>query len=286
MGAADGMNVLVTGRGTSGSWQIRGVQLGEAIGAKVKPNASGIVGYDACVIVKRALPDLLHRVRAARVPVVWDIVDAWPQPLGNEWTRVQCMDWLRSMVSVIRPAALVAATKTMAEDCEELELPVLWLPHHARPGQKVNPIRERVQTVGYEGGVRYLGKWHAVLDEECAKRGWRFVTNPPRLADVDIVVALRDCSGYAAWRWKSNVKLANAHGAGTPIICQRAAGYTEMQTGREVWADSLEEVCAGLDALRDVGTRRLVQGDFLPNAFPIEAAAEKYKAWLESLWKS
>ena len=48
------MNLLVTGSGKSGSWQIRGVELGRAIGATVLANAIDIGPFDVALVVKRS----------------------------------------------------------------------------------------------------------------------------------------------------------------------------------------------------------------------------------------
>lgn len=273
------MRVLFTGRGNGGSWKIRGEQLGNAVGATVKPNAIKLKA-DLCVIVKRDVP------RDRSVPVVFDVVDSWPQPHGNEWAYPQCMQWLRGQIAAIRPIGIVAATGVMADDCAEFGVPVLRLPHHARPGQAINSIRDRVKVVGYEGGVRYLGKWQAVLEKECTKRGWRFVTNPPQLADLDIVVALRQATGYAARNWKSNVKAANAQATGTPFICQRSSGYVETSTGGECLADTEAELTAALDILTDIQARRTAHEMLRTGTITLESVAATYRSWLESLWKS
>lgn len=275
------MHVLMTGRGTSGSWQIRGVQLGAAIGAEVVPNAIDVARFDLAALVKRPTTDLLQRLRAAGVPIVWDIVDAWPQPQGNDWDRKRCMDWLEEMVTMIRPAGIVAATQAMADDCAGFGVPVLTLPHHARPGLRRNPIRP-IKVVGYEGGEQYIGTWRAAIEEECALRGWSFVVNPSELADVDIVLALRDSNGYAPRHWKSNVKLANAQGSGTPVICGREAGYLETQSGAEHWADTPEELSAALDALTLTQDRREASERLRAAAPSIDSVAVTYLEWFRS----
>ena len=275
------MHVLITGRGTSGSWQIRGNQLGCAIGADVRPLALDVAPYDLAVLVKRPDADLLERLRRAGTPIVWDLVDAWPQPAGNDWDEKRCRSWLEETVARIRPAGIVAATEQMARDCERFRVPVLWLPHHARPGLRMNPIRP-VKVVGYEGGEQYLGRWRADLEAECARRGWTFVVNPQEVAELDIVVALRDCAGYAPRHWKSNVKLANAQGSGTPVICNREAGYLEMRCGAEQWADTPEELAEALDALTCSQTR-LAAARRLKDAAPsLESIATRYLEWLRS----
>lgn len=281
------MNVIVTGRGTSGSWQIRGVQLGAAIGATVLPRAIDVDPFDVVVIVKRPAPDLVVRLRQARVPLIWDVVDAWPQPDGNNLGREECMAWLRQQVQQIRPTAIVAATRAMAADCYEFGVPVLALHHHARPGLDQNPVREHVAMVGYEGGEDYIARWRKAIEGECKRRRWKFVVNPKRLADVDIVLGLRDASGYAPRHWKSNVKLANAQGSGTPFIGCREAGYLETAIGScEKWAETPEELARAFDALTPVGERRRAAQWMLSVAPTLDQMAARYREWLEHVCKT
>lgn len=275
------MHVLMTGRGTSGSWQIRGLQLGQEMGAAVIPNALDVASYDVAVLVKRPTAELLQRFRRAGTKVIWDVVDAWPQPAGNEWNKRRCLDWLEEQIIMIRPAGIVAATKAMAEDCERFGLPVLALPHHARPGLRVNPIRP-IKVVGYEGGEQYIARWRPVIEAGCARRGWQFVTQPAELADVDVVLALRDSSGYAPRNWKSNVKLANAQGSGTPVICGREAGYLETASGAERWADTPEELSAAFDSLEPTAERLKASHQMKEAAPGIDSIAATYVAWLQS----
>ncbi len=272
----------MTGTGRSGSWQIRGQQLGAAIGAMVLANAWQCTGVDLAVVVKRPPKKTLSALHKAGVPVIWDIVDAWPQPVGNAWDRGACMSWLTEQVKSIRPSAIVAATQAMAMDCKDFGIPVLALPHHARPAMPINPIRQEVRMVGYEGGG-YLGNWAPFLEEECASRGWRFAVNPPALADVDIVVAVRETQGYAPRNWKSNVKLANAQGSSTPCILNREAGYIETETGGEFWADSQDEMRDGLSHLALHKARHDAAGKLHAGAPQIESVAETYAAWLRAL---
>jgi hypothetical protein len=260
------MHVLMTGRGTGGSWQIRGVQLGGEMGAAILPNALDVAPYDVAVLVKRPT----------------DVVDAWPQPAGNEWNRKRCLDWLEEQIIMIRPSGIVAATKAMAADCERFGVPVLALPHHARPGLKLNPIRPVVRVVGYEGGEQYIARWRPVIEAECLRRGWRFVMQPAELAEVDIVLALRDSEGYAPRNWKSNVKLANAQGSGTPVICNREAGYLETASGAERWADTPEELAAAFDELEPTNVRREASEVLRKAAPSLDSVAATYVEWLRS----
>lgn len=275
------MHVLITGRGTSGSWKIRGEQLGNVLGAAVIPNAIDVALYELAVLVKRPTTDLLQRLHRADVPVIWDVVDAWPQPGGNAWDRARCMEWLADQVKAIRPAGIVAATRAMARDCEGFGMPVLALPHHARPGLRQNPIRP-LKVLGYEGGEQYLGRWLPIIRRQCAARGLQFVINPAEVADVDILLALRDCDGYAPQNWKSNVKLANAQGSGTPVICNREAGYVETASGAERWADDEEELAQAIEALTPTAARRTAAQALRAAAPEIDSVAATYIAWLRS----
>ena len=277
------MKILVTGSGSSGSWQIRAVQLGAAIGATVEPRCADPRGYGLAVVVKRPPRDLISRLHRYGAPIVYDVVDAWPQPHGNEWSEEQCKSWLAGQVASIRPVAIVAATQAMAKDCEVFGLPVLALPHHARPGLAVNPIRERVTKVAYDGGENYITAWRPVVERACAERGWSFVVNPTSLAEADIVLALRDQQGYAPQHWKSNVKLANAQGAGTPVICSPEAGYFECASGGEYWAASVGGLHQAMDSLASQAERRRVSALLRAKAPTLDDVAAVYRKWLGGL---
>lgn len=270
----------MTGSGKSASWQIRGEQLGEALGAHRAPLAASLPldVYDITVLVKRPTAAILGKPRA--IPVVWDVLDAWPQPRGNEWDQKACLSWLRAELGQVRPDAAIGATQMMARDLRRFGVEATCVPHHARPGQRVNPIRAQVAVVGYEGGPNYLGRWGPIVERECARRGWRFVVNGFELAEVDIVLALRDCTGYAPRSWKSNVKLANAQGSGTPCVLAREAGYIETRSGGERWADSEEELAQAFDELTPAEARREAQSLLLTGAPRLEDVAKEYADWL------
>jgi hypothetical protein len=162
-------------------------------------------------------------------------------------------------------------------------LPGLVLPHHHRIGIGSTPIRGQVSRVGYEGAPAYLGHWRPILEAECAKRGWLFVVNPSSLADLDIVVAFRDGSGYVGRNWKSAVKLANAHASGTPFVGQQESGYLEQATGAEYWAEARGQLSMSFDWLEDQGAREAISDRFRQKAFPVEHAAAKLKEFLSAL---
>ena len=282
------LNFLFTGSGKSGSWKIRGEQLGAAVGATALPMAVDVDAFDLVVVVKRVPPELLLRLHTAGVKFVWDIVDAWPQPNGNAWSREEARAWLRQELARVRPFAVVAATRAMAQDVQELApaTPVIALPHHARPGIEPNPLREAVGVVGYEGGEAYIAGWRKEVERECSARGWRFVVNPSSLSQLDIVLALRDADGYAPRNWKSNVKLANAQASGTPFIGVAERGYTETAlVGCERFVSSPRELSVALDALRPLAERKRVSGWMRSVAPLLPSVAHEYKQWLAECTK-
>lgn len=277
------MRVMITGTGKSGSWLIRGEQLGRAIGASVVPNAGNISGHDVVVLVKRPPEHTIEAAHQSTAKIVWDVVDAWPQPIGNLWDDVACKSWLDHQLRKIRPHAVVAATRKMAEDVMAMGVPAIALPHHARPNMCKAIIRPSIKRVGYEGSSRHLGIWMPRIQSWCGGHGVEFVHNPDELWSLDVIVALREHHGYAPRKWKSNVKLANAQAVGLPIICNREAGYIETTTGGVLWADDLPEFERAMNQLRDQEARRLISNQLLADVISIERVASDYKAWLESL---
>ncbi len=276
-----GMRVLVTGNGKSGSYKVRAEQLGIAIGATVSAQPASVKGFDALVLVKRPQNPALHMALRDGVPVIYDIVDAWQQQLQDDCGRPRAMRWLEQQIAIVRPAGIVAATEAMASDVREVfGGPVLALPHHARPGQAVNPVREQVATIGYEGAERYLGWWRPFLEDEAGRRGWTFRLNPPQLADLDIVVAVREDIGYPTKHWKSNVKLANAQATGTPIVCNPERGYQETAGGHCAYANDAYEMAIALDDLTPHAARVKYAEALRANVPTLDYVAARYKEWL------
>jgi hypothetical protein len=280
------MNIVVTGRGKAGSWLIRGEQLGRAAGADVMPMAIDVARYDVVVLVKGARGDLVNRIHAGGAALVWDIVDAWPQPEGNLWGRAECLSWLREQIRILRPQAVIAATRRQADDVAEVcgkSLPVRAIHHHFRPGLKRTEIRERIGVVAYEGSLRHLGVWRERLERVCRLRGADVVINPASLTDADVVVALREADGYAARNWKSNVKLANAQGSGTPVICVPESGYLETAgTAFPLWAETDLDLLQALDHLAPRETRQAYSDALFANRIKLATVAREYREFLEA----
>lgn len=266
-----------------GSWQMRGVQLGAALGARVTtmPSDDDWRWADIVVLVKRAGAAFAALAHRFDVPIVWDAVDFWRQPAENGVSPDQAVALARGAMDSIKPALVIGATQAMAD-----AIGGVYLPHHSWAGLVPTPPRETVKVVGYQGGVVYLGRWKAVLEQECARRDWTFVINPTDLSAVDILVAFRDgmWDGWICEEWKSGVKVVNAVAAGRPIITQSTAAMREIGaagttvSGPELWS-------VGLDHWSDYGHRveAYERAQSLAPAYQIEQIAAQYRLVLESV---
>lgn len=276
-------SVVVTGCANSGSWSIRGQQLGGAIGATVAPLAdlSTLRSGDLIVVAKRFGGNLLDRVRASGKPWVLDFVDGWPQPRGNAWSEEQARPWLQQRLRDLNPFAVVFATGQMLRD-SDWEGPTLVLPHHAWPKYARASWSDKVHRVGYEGQPGFLGRWRTILNEECAKRGWEFVENGD-LSTCQIGVALRDVSGYPPGAWKANTKLANIQALGLPALVSPEQGYRDFGSSGQIEISEDDDVGVAFDRLADPRIRAEM-GEAAFTATPrLATIAERYRTWLASL---
>ena len=142
-----------------------------------------------------------------------------------------------------------------------------------------------MQTIGYEGSPAYLGKWQKLLLNECRDRGWNLYVNQGKHSDFDICVAFRDVqfNGYAQRHWKSNVKLSNCHGSGTPFIGQSESGYLETSTGMEQWVDDPRELRDALDRLTSQHYREEVSRAFIEQPITVQQSAAELQRFIESI---
>lgn len=278
--------ILFTGKGTSGSWQIRGQQVGTALGATLKPFASqdDCNAADLIVLVKRGTPALLQYIRRSKRPWVWDLVDFYPQPECYHWDRERSIRWVRQQIGDWNPTAVIWPNQRMRDDCDDGR-PGAVIYHHHRPGIQPNDIRDEVRVVAYEGSPKFLGKWGKRLIRECDVRGWDFYINHGKHHQWDICVAFRDApyNGYAQRHWKSNVKLANCQGSGTPFIGHGEDGYTETATGGEFWCDHPKALSGLLDQLSCVDVRRRARAALMQRQFTLEDAVGEYRDVFDGL---
>ncbi len=280
------MKILFTGNGTSGSWKIRGEQLGTACDGIIKPKATrqDLKQADVIVVVKRISDQLLNDIRSSGKPWVYDLVDFYPQPECTAWTKEKSIDWVKTRLKILHPNAIIWPNTCMMRDCANgMKGTVIY--HHHRQKISTNPIREHIKLIGYEGSREYIGEWLGPILKECIRRGWQFRINTMELAEMDIVLAIRDkhVNGYAQRHWKSNVKLANAHGSGTPFIGPLEQGYLETSVGMEFWADHVEDLPRCFDKLENSSIRRNIRDNFLANRITVEMCAEQLNGFINAM---
>lgn len=274
------MKVLIVGNG-KGSWQMRGVQIGAAIGARVTsyPTRDDWAWADVAVLVKRAALTFAPLAHAAGVPVVWDAIDFWRQPADHSLGRVGAVDLLERTIRAIRPALTIGATRAMADACGGA-----YLPHHSWDGLVPTPARERVQVVAYEGNPVYLELWTNRIAKACERRGWTFVLNPPDLRAADLIVSFRHgvWDGFLSREWKSGVKVVNAIAAARPFLGQDSAARRELNPPGSRVEQDFPDLDAAFDTWESFEARSAVVTicEGLAPQYRLEAVAADYQALL------
>ncbi len=277
------MNVLLVGGSKAGSWSMRGLQLGAAIGARVtsSPSAADFGWSDVVVLVKRAGEAFASQAHAAQRPIVWDALDFWRQPADHGLTASQATTLLHARIRALKPALTIGATEAMAQACDGV-----YLSHHAHVGLIPTPARAVVSTVGYEGNPVYLGKWGSAIHAACRARGWAFVINPPDLGAMDLLVAFREdpWDGWICREWKSGVKVVNAIAAGRPIVTQASAAVRELSPSSSVLATT-DAVAGAFDDWSALGVRERTVQDCAERApeGTLSAIADRYRQILQSV---
>lgn len=280
------VNVLLVGGG-QGSWTMRGLQLGQAIGGRptTTPTRADWDWADLVVLVKRHGARFAGEARATGKPVVWDAVDCWAQPSQNGYSDRQALDLLAGQVKAIRPALAVGATGAQAAAFASLGVPSVCLPHHSWDGLEPAPPADDVRAVAYQGNPAYLGRWEPALRGLCEARGWRLLVNPPDLRAADIVVALRDgiWDGWMPREWKSGVKVANALAAGRPVLTQSTAAYSEIRSPGDV-VESEGQLRDALDAWTPHGRRAEAyeRARGMAQAYTLSTVADAYRRILDA----
>lgn len=256
------------------------MQLGSAVGAFVHANLRNLPEHKLIVYVKRMNQATVENLHALKRPIVWDILDSWPQPAGNLWPRSQAVLWLQAEIKRVQPSAMVFPTQQMLKD-SEWRGPSLVLPHHA--WEKYSPMDNvGIVRVAYEGAEHYLGVWRERIAMQCKVRGWQFTTKTP-LDGASIGIAVREQNGYPARYWKSNVKLANIQACGIPAICSPEQGYREFSSGAELWVESINELRDAFDLLTDEQQRKQRGALMHKSRISLSNVATRYRKWLNEL---
>lgn len=271
------MNVLFVGSGSGGSWQIRGVQIGAALCARVtsRPSPDDWQWADLVVLVKHAAEQFGEEAAASGARIIWDVLDWWKQPDDNQSAISDVMQDVRAMQKRHVIHKLIGATQAMAD-----EIDGVYIPHHSREGMVPTPIRDRIEVIAYEGTPKYLGPWKQILEQTADMIGAAFVVNPKRLSDADVVVAFRGgkWDGPICRRWKSGVKLVNAIAIGRPVIAQRSEAFFETSPCGAIVTEPAElmgmvQLFASAQSRRDV----LERSRELAPDFTLETTVLRYR---------
>lgn len=283
------MKVVFAGHESKGAWILRAKQIAPKLNAVLDPNFTSSK-CDLIVLIKIPTPKILEKIICSGVPVIWDIQDCWSQTDKNNmsiWSREQILDYFRILLEKIKPIHVISASSKMKDDIKSLGFNSTVIHHHHRKTIQINPIREKLQVVGIEGSKFQFGDWIGKLDNLVKNLGLQFKvnleTNKDKLSLFDVVINVRAFDGYINTYWKSNIKLANSHGSGTPAICNRQQSYFDTESGQERWADSEEEIASCINELRNYETRLKIHQAFLENKISLEQVIEDYKKLFDNI---
>jgi len=288
------MRVLFASARDTGAYQIRAKQIAATRPDEWRAQTSldGAEDADLIVIVKWLGGDWPMKLLQLGKPIVLDPLDFWSQPndsllyddeLGAE-VLFRC--YVEQMPT---PAGIIFATEAMQAALGHVfPVPSAHIYHHYRPGIARNPIRPFARTIVYEGEPRFIGEWAAPLTQICNARDMKFLVNPAGgLAEGDIAVAVRS----RAWRggletnFKSNVKLANCYGSGTPCIVWPEAAVLETCVPEVRLFRNLPALAGHLEDLMDHETRKRTSEALLAAAAPfsVDAIAKQYELFFDAV---
>ena len=284
------VSVCFTSRSSAGAWQIRGQQISSARANWVainNPTEDDIRRTDLVCIVKKPTRSTVEFARRFGKPIVFDIVDSWAQP--GDGLRCRTLSDARNLFAAawgeLAADAYIFPTRQMQVDLGDLVPFGATIYHHFRPNISLNPVRDTVRLVGYEG-ADYLGEWRERIEAACADRGLRFVMNPDDYQQLDLVFFARGGAhgGFLSHRYKSNVKLANAMGSGTPALAHYSEiSIHETDSGDVMFfTDAKGSLERQLDRLiRDHSRRLAIQRGFLQAAsnFSLVRIANDFEAF-------
>ena len=288
------VSVLFTSKSSAGSWQIRGQQIScmrsnwKAIN---KPTESDVAKCDILCVVKKPDLNIIDLARKMGKIIVYDIVDSWAQPDdGQKYTNKElARDFFARAWEQINADAYIFPTRRMQDDLGLLVKKSITIYHHHWPQIGLNPLRQKVRTLGYEG-ADYLGEWFPIIENICKMNDIEFVMNPTNYNDLDLVVLVRGGvhGNFLSRNYKSNVKLANAYASGTPALVH----YDEMSAhdtdnGDVLFfsnsADSFERQLNRL--IHDLTLRQKIHENFLDfsKQYAISHIANQYESFFQLL---
>lgn len=271
-----------------GSYEMRGRQMAAMRDEWSSEWADGCYPVDIFLMVKKQD----SRARGGR-RVVLDIVDPWPQKPHNAERGAVIKDarmavrWFvghfRRMQRVVPIHSYIFPNKRLRKALKKHVPHSRTIYHHYHPTIPVNPIREEMRVVGYWGNKDFLGEWLEKISVVCKKMKLQFVVNPDNIGDVDVMVAARGgvYNNFMNRSYKSNVKLANCYGSGTPCVMNPEEAYIETANSEVLFFTTERELAEGLEELRPVKTRRRVHEAHIlsSNEYSVENIAKQYEEY-------
>lgn len=268
------MRVLFCGGSPkSGSWQMRGEQIARAgrWNAHGNPRDIDIADADIVVIVKKAESQLIDRIHAAKKPLVYDMLDFWPQKDNQPKDLADGMLLAKKQIAKFRPHAIITANKCMANDLRGCAEHVQHIYHHYRT--EARPIKGG-NVIYYDGYLGHLGKWGAAMEYAAKQHGYSFAVGQPR-DDAAALFSARD--NVLSMRWKSNVKAANSHGYCIPLITRPENGVVETHP-HAIFYDSVDDLDTCILKIADCpvdATQR--------HKYSLQACVESYREFFKCL---
>jgi len=286
--------VLFVGKSRkAGSWAMRGEQIASMRShwsSSFAASPADLLKCDIVCFVKHVDRSVYSLARKMKKICVYDVIDSWPQPDAYSLyqNRSQAVLFFTQKWKIYNWDAMIFANRHMHFHLGHLAPESIAIYHHYRPGIQINPIRQVVKRIGYEGNENYLGLWKTRLEQICREKKWEWVVNPRQLADLDIGIAVREGQhdGFLANAYKSNVKLANLYGSGTPCILGSAeVSYHETDCGTVPFFATEKDLRERLSDLESYDKRIALQNDFLKvrQSFSLESIAEIYEAFFAQL---
>lgn len=291
---ASPIRVCFTGRNRAGSWEVRGKQIAstrENWYANQEVDVDQIDDFDLFCFVKKPIPKLIEKIRARKKPVVFDVIDSWAQPTDNDKVtnaaEAQAL-FAEKWSELPRFDSYIFANKKMHSDLGGLVGHSTYIYHHHREHLPRKPVRKTVRTIGYEGNDTYLGEWRDIIERLCEERSLQFVTDTDTNSDLDIGFACRgsEHACYLSNNYKSNVKLANFYGTGTPAIVHADdRSYHETDCGDVLFFKTPEQLARQIDRLLNFEYRQAIHQRFLKKAndYEIEYIANTFEHYFMSV---
>jgi len=254
-----------------GTFQIRGIQIASLRNDWIAGCQDG--HFDITVMVKK-LDD-------SNSPItVFDVLDSWRQGRTEiDFDKEKAKRYFHDLFNSRKIDSVIFPNNVMRDDIGYKHCTTIY--HHYYPWIKRNPIRKKIERIGYQGDPRFLGEWKEKLE----KIGSFVITDD--LSKIDVAIAVRGSvyANFLSRSYKSNVKLANCYGSGTPCIVWPEKSYLETACDGVKFFTNEEELRSHLSDLESYEIRKEISDSFIRESkkYSIETIGKQYKTYFEQL---